>query len=114
METCTDEDLFAVLGVRPGADADALRAAYLVKIRDHPPERDPEMFGRVRDAYRTLSDPKRKMASYFDDAVLDRPLRNLIAESDDAGKRRPLGVAAWLELLHHVERQGRRNPGERP
>jgi len=103
----TDEELFAVLGVGPGADAEALRAAYLAKIRQHPPERDPEMFGRVRDAYRTLSDPKRKMARFFNKDVLVRPFRDLFPESGGSAGRPPLGTGAWLELLRHIERQSR-------
>lgn len=104
MET-TDDDLCAVLGVGPGADAEALRAAYLTKVREYPPDREPELFGRVRDAYRALSDPKRKMARYFDAGVLRHPLRDMFPESDSHGRRPPLGTAAWLELLRHAERQ---------
>src|SRR6478736_1556213 len=34
--------------------ADALKRAYLKKVRAHPPERDPEGFRRVREAYEFL------------------------------------------------------------
>lgn len=104
MELLSDEELHSVLGTRPGADANALRAAYLSKIAEHPPERDPEMFERVRNVYQTLSDPKRKMRRYFDAEPLNQPLSDLARKTGSWKGRAFLGTAPWLELLRHMER----------
>ena len=46
-----------LLGVDPRDDADKVRRAYLRKVKKHKPERDPEGFQRVREAY-DLPNPK--------------------------------------------------------
>lgn len=108
----SDDEPYAVLGVKRDADGEALRAAYLSKIREHPPERDPEMFERIRDAYRMATDPKLKMRRIFDASWIRRPLGDLIANSGDAPEGRAfLGPAPWLELLRH-EAGERRDKGK--
>ncbi len=42
---------FAVLGIEETADDEQVRAAYLAAVRRSPPDRDPEGFRRVREAY---------------------------------------------------------------
>lgn len=44
-----------LLGVEEGASADELRRAYLRRIKQHTPERDPEGFRRLREAYELSS-----------------------------------------------------------
>ena len=51
---------YAVLGVEPDATPDQVRVAYVRKVREHPPERDPEGFKRVRKAYDTLRSPRKR------------------------------------------------------
>src|SRR5262249_2290245 len=50
-----------ILGVRPDANPEEIRAAYVRKVKEHPPDRSPEEFERIRDAYETLRDPRRRM-----------------------------------------------------
>jgi len=51
------DDPFAVLGVAPDADEATVRAAYRRAVREHPPDRDPAGFERVRAAYERVRDP---------------------------------------------------------
>ncbi len=105
METPSDSELYEVLGLKPDADAEALRAAYLAKIREHPPERDPETFERIRDAYQALSDPVRKMRSVFDPASIRMSLQDMVATGGGNPAGRPfLGTKPWLEALERLER----------
>lgn len=105
MSLPADDELYAILGVKPGADAQAVRAAYLARVREHPPERDPEWFERIRDAYQTLSSPKRKMRRYFEfDDLMRKPMRDLLLDPDCREGRPFLGVGPWLELLRHEGR----------
>jgi curved DNA-binding protein CbpA len=46
----------SVLGVEVGVTGDALKRAYLRALRAHSPERDPEGFRKVRDAFEFLRD----------------------------------------------------------
>jgi len=91
-------DPYQVLGVEPEASGEEIRAAYLRKIREHPPERDAPAFERVRDAYAELRDPReRTRRRLFGEDPLPA-LTNLL------DGRTPLrgftGPKAWLAALH--------------
>jgi len=51
-------DLYNVLGITPKATSDDVRRAYYRLVRQHPPEKDPEGFKAIRNAYETLSDSR--------------------------------------------------------
>lgn len=53
-------DPYAVLGVARTATAAEIKQAYFTHVRAHPPEREPEMFKRIRAAYERLRDPERR------------------------------------------------------
>lgn len=50
----TSDEACELLVLKPGADSAAVRAAYLRAVKAHPPERDPDGFQRVREAYELL------------------------------------------------------------
>lgn len=54
--TVDSDEAFSVLGVEAPTSAEAIRRAYLRLVRKHSPERDPEGFQRVREAYDLLRD----------------------------------------------------------
>lgn len=58
-----NQDPYAVLGLAPTATAAEIKAAYFARVRTHPPERDPEMFKRIRAAYESLRDPDKRRAT---------------------------------------------------
>ena len=51
---------YDVLGVTSDASEAEIRAAYLRKVRECPPDREGDAFERVRDAYELLRDPRRR------------------------------------------------------
>ena len=51
---------YSVLGVGPDASPSQVRLAYHRQVREHPPERDPEGFKRIREAYETLRSPRKR------------------------------------------------------
>ncbi|MBI4317689.1 MAG: DnaJ domain-containing protein [Chloroflexi bacterium] len=53
-------DACSILGIEPAGSSAEVRAAYMQKLREHPPERDPEGFKRVREAYETLRSPRKR------------------------------------------------------
>jgi hypothetical protein len=54
-------DPFAILAVDEEADDDAVRAAYLQQVRNCPPERDPERFQEIRQAYESIADVRSRL-----------------------------------------------------
>ena len=47
----------ALLTVRVDADARTIKRAYRSLVAEHPPDRDPDGFRRIRDAYEMLTNP---------------------------------------------------------
>jgi curved DNA-binding protein CbpA len=91
------EDPRSILEVGPEASGEEVRAAYLRKIKQYPPDRHPEEFEKVRDAYELLRDPRsRTRALLFSGEALP-PLTRLLE-----GKRPPrrfTGPKPWLSAL---------------
>jgi len=91
------DSLARVLGVPVTACASELRAAYLQKVQQHPPDRDPELFEQIRDAYEQLRTPGAQ-----DQAVLEGP--DPVAPSTDLLKgmkesRNFDETTLWTEIL---------------
>src|SRR6056297_1174450 len=63
--TATD-DPFVVLGVIGEASEEEIRKRYLELIRLHPPDREPERFRQIHEAYQRISDPVRLARSLLD------------------------------------------------
>ena len=53
----TSADPYQLLGISADASSDDVRQAYLKRVREFPPDRDPDRFREIHDAYTMLSDP---------------------------------------------------------
>ena len=86
-----------VLGVPAGASEEEIRAAYLSKVKEFPPDRSPEEFERVRDAYDTLRDPRARAKAMLLSTDFAAPLVSLL----DGHKSRRIfaGPQPWREVL---------------
>ena len=88
----------SILGIASDATDEEIRARYRELVKRNPPERDPDGFQRIRAAYELCRDPQSRArervlgpAAYDDfDALRDDLQRQ---------PRRPIGPAAWLEVL---------------
>jgi curved DNA-binding protein CbpA len=72
-------DPYAILGLGPDADDEAVRRAYLAAVAACPPERDPQRFESLRTAYEALRTHRARLAqALFDQSpptltdILDR------------------------------------------
>ena len=92
-----DEDPWAILGVPVDADDRQVRAAYLQKVKEYPPDRSAEQFERIRDAYEELRDPRRRARRLIRSADPAAPLVSLL--DDGAEARRFVGPGAWLAAM---------------
>jgi len=90
-------DPYAVLGIGLGADDERIRAAYVAKVKQFPPDRSPVEFEAVRDAYNLLRDQRSRahhtLFSVDPDASLQSLLQGLESE------RRFAGPGPWLAVL---------------
>ena len=85
-----------VLGIGEEATDEEIRAAYLQKIKAHPPERDPDAFEQIRDAFEELRDPLRRTNLMIESCDPTMPLVDLL---DCGGSRRYTGPEPWLAVL---------------
>ena len=95
----------ALLGVVATASEAELRSAYLQKVQQHPPDRDPEVFEQIRDAYEHLRNPAvRARAVLVSGPPADAPLTSLLDGLEP--KRAFVGSQLWIELWKEKRRDG--------
>lgn len=87
----------AVLGVSLTATEEDIRAAYLLKVKQYPPDRSPEQFERIRDAYETLRDARRRARHLLLSVDPGAPLSSLLP--GDTSSRQFVGAHPWLQVL---------------
>jgi curved DNA-binding protein CbpA len=86
-----------VLGVGSDDDAAAIKRAYRRAAASSPPDRDPEGFRRIRDAYELLSDPFERAS-----ALLYSPVPLTPAPSLPPSPVPPQPTALATELLRSI------------
>jgi curved DNA-binding protein CbpA len=86
-----------ILGVELNATDEQIRAAYLAKITEHPPDRSPTEFERIRDAYDTLRDPRRRMNEILHSRDSLPSISSIFAGLEP--ERQYVGPGPWLEVL---------------
>jgi curved DNA-binding protein CbpA len=90
------EDPRRVLEIDSDAGEEEIRAAYLRKVKEYPPDRSPGEFERVRDAYEMLRDPRRRTHALLLAADPRQPLVSLL---DGLKPRRNFtGPEPWLAV----------------
>lgn len=99
-----NEDPRGVLGVGPDATDEDIRQAYLRKVKAHPPDRDPEAFERIRDAYELLRDPRRRAALILLAPDPTGPLTDLLRGGPQP--RKYVGPEQWLEVIREGAHRG--------
>ena len=92
----THDDPRQVLGIPSEAGDEEIRAAYLRKVKEFPPDRAPQEFEKVRDAYEALRDPRRRTRQLLS-ADPKQPLASLLERR--VSERRFTGPEPWLAIL---------------
>lgn len=93
------EEAQATLGVVPDADPPSLHQAYLAKVRQYPPDREPDMFEKVRNAYEQLKDPQLRARQVLVAPDVTRPLTTLLDNMPATASRKYIGAEPWLAVL---------------
>lgn len=61
---------YHILDIASNVDAAAIKRAYFIQVREHPPERDPQQFKKIRAAYEKINTPEKRIETdmlLFDD-----------------------------------------------
>ena len=110
------EDPYRALGLdRRAPDADVKRA-YYEKVRDHPPERDPDAFQRIRSAYERLRTPEARARTdlFLVQPPDELPRRRMPAPDVDPHAEDVVALAAARLLAHLARKDGFRVPEGAP
>ena len=91
------ENPFDVLGLPEDATDADIRSAYLSKVKEHPPDRAPAEFERIRDAYEILRDPRSRAHLMLLSVDPEAPLSALLDGQEAV--RRFVGPGPWIEVL---------------
>jgi len=86
-----------VLGISPNAGEEEIRAAYLRKVKEYPPDQAPEEFEKVRNAFETLRDPRKRALAMLHASDPDAPLTSVL--DGRAPRRLFAGPQPWREVL---------------
>jgi len=90
-------DPYAVLGLEPGAGDEQIRAAYLARLKQFPPDRSPAEFERIRDAYDVLRDRRKRAQHTLFSVNPEVRLDSLLDGKHN--DRRFVGPRPWLAVL---------------
>lgn len=93
----------ALLGVDLGADEQALHNAYVQQIKVHPPDKEPQRFEQLRDAYQLLRDPLQRAQDGLFDVDPRAPLPALLDDQEQL--HRHVGPEPWLQALRERPRK---------
>ena len=91
------DDPRLVLGIPPEAGDEEIRAAYLRKVKEYPPDRAPREFEKVRDAYEVLRDPRARTLHLLLSVDPKQPLVSLL--EGRVSELRFTGPGPWLAVL---------------
>src|SRR3954452_11503287 len=89
-------DPYAVLGLPPDSDDDAIRRRYLELVRQFSPEHHPERFAAVRSAYESLRDLDTRLRHRLFDGGKKASVDTLIEEIACRSPRRRVSLKALL------------------
>jgi DnaJ-class molecular chaperone len=93
----TWREALTLLNISADASAEVMRNAYLQMLKQHPPDRDPEMFERIRNAYDLLRNPRNRARQVLLGPDPATPLPELFASQKE--QRRFTGPELWTAVL---------------
>ena len=91
-------DPYTVLGLTVDSTDEAIRRRYLQLVRTYTPERAPERFAAVREAYDKLRDPVSRLRYRLFAAGQDDTIEAIIADAKARLPRRRVPVPELLAL----------------
>ena len=92
-------DPYQILGLSPDADDETIRRRYLELVKQFSPERHPERFAAIRQAYESLRDLDTRLRYRLFEAGKNESIDALVEELTCRSPRRPVNLEMLLGLL---------------
>jgi len=93
---------YSVLNVAFDDGDEVIRQRYLEVVRRSPPDRCPEDFQRVRDAYERIKDEKSRLEFLLFDAGQGETIDELLMEERCRTSPKRLGLSSLLSMLSEM------------
>lgn len=87
----------AILGVADSTSDEEIRSAYLRKLKEFPPDRCPNKFEQVREAYDLLRDRRQRFRHFLLSVDPMAPLETMLEKNPQ--DRKFVGPDPWLAVL---------------
>src|SRR6185295_8760810 len=91
-------DPFHVLGVAADADDETIRRRYRELVRENPPERAPEKFADIRQAYEQVKDTETRLQKRLFELDRDLSIGTIIEEVTYKSPRPRVSLAKLIEM----------------
>lgn len=91
---------YDVLGLPADADDETIRRRYLELVRQHSPERSPEKFAAIREAYESMRDLDTRLRYRLFEAGKNESIEALIEELACKSSRRRMSLEAMLAMVN--------------
>lgn len=95
-------DPYAVLGLAADSDDDTIRRRYLELVRQFSPEKHPERFTAVRQAYESLRDLDTRLRHRLFEAGKNESVEAIIEELSCRSSRRRVSLQTLLSAVKTV------------
>jgi curved DNA-binding protein CbpA len=92
-------DPYEVLGLPGDADDETIRRRYLELVRQFPPERAPDRFASIRQAYEALRDLNTRLRHRLFEAGHKESIETLIEEMTCRTSRRRVPLKTLLSVV---------------
>jgi len=92
---------FDLLGIPEDAGDDAIKKAYLQRVREHPPERDPDRFQAIRAAYEAVKTHRDRLSYQLFQAETPDLTELTATALCPGGSRRRLSESQVRQLLSY-------------
>lgn len=89
-------DPYAVLGISPDSDDEAIRRRYLELVKQFSPERHPDKFAVIREAYESTRDLVTRLRHRLFEAGKEESVEAIIEELTCRSSRRRLSLQMLL------------------
>jgi hypothetical protein len=99
------QEACSVLGVAADVGDADIRSAYLAKVREFPPDKNPEAFERIRDAHDLLKDPRTRAKQVLMCPDPRAPMVDLLIGVKPV--RRFAGPKFWMDALKEKMKESR-------
>lgn len=112
MSTPADQNAYATLNLRKGANDHEIKMAYVEMVKRYDPEKHTEQFMRIQKAYESLRDPKKRA---HEDVFAYNYARGEFLFTDEEKTEEPLPeVLGRIKQLEEQLKQDPRNPAAKP